>query len=85
MFERRKNEAGLFPNTAHPDKSDFNGQLDVECAHCGRVTCFWLNGWRKVTKTGGKYLSLSLRPKKVGEHGRTAPAAHVANHMDDDL
>ena len=72
-FERKVGECGLFPNTVHPDKSDYNGQLDVECAYCGRQTSFWINGWRKVTKTGGKYLSLALRPKKVGEHGRTAP------------
>ena len=40
-----------------------------------------MSGWRKVTKAGGKYLSLALRPKRIGEHGRTgaAPAA------DDDL
>lgn len=84
MFERRKNEAGVFPNTTHPDKSDYNGQIDVECAHCGKQTSFWINGWRKVTKTGGKYLSLSLRPKKVGEHGRTASAPQAAI-ADDDL
>jgi hypothetical protein len=63
MFERKVNQAGLFPNTLHPDKSDFNKQLDVECGHCGKVTNFWLNGWNKITKTGGKYISLSLRPK----------------------
>jgi hypothetical protein len=68
-YERRKNEAGLFPNTEHTDKSDFNGQIDVECAHCNRVTNFWMSGWRKVTKTGNKFLSLALRPKRLGEHG----------------
>jgi hypothetical protein len=74
-YDRKKNEAGLFANTLHPDKSDFNGQIDVECAHCGKQTGFWMNGWRKVTKTGGKYLSLSLRPKRIGEHGQTGAAA----------
>ena len=88
-FERKVNEAGVFPNTTNPDKSDFNGQIEVECAHCGKQTSFWINGWRKVTRTGGKYLSLSLRPKKVEEHGRTgtAPAANArqAAITDDDL
>jgi hypothetical protein len=79
-YERKKNEAGLFPNTAHPDKSDLNGQILVECS-CGRVTDYWLNAWRKVTKTGGKYLSLSLRPKRIGEHGQTG-AASAANGDD---
>jgi redox-regulated HSP33 family molecular chaperone len=35
-YERRINETGLFPNTAHPDKSDYNGQIEVECAFCGK-------------------------------------------------
>jgi hypothetical protein len=79
-FERKVNECGLFANTLHPDKSDFNAQIDVECGHCGKVTGFWINGWKKVTKTGGKYISLSLRPKTM--HSRPAGAA-PANDGDD--
>jgi hypothetical protein len=82
-YERKMNQCGLFPNTAAPDKSDFNAQIDVECAHCGKVTAFWLNGWRKVTKTGGKYLSLALRPKKLGESGRTGTRPAAADLLDD--
>jgi hypothetical protein len=82
-FERKVNECGLFPNTVHPDKSDFNAQIDIECAHCGRQTSFWMNGWRKVTKTGGKYLSLALRPKKLGESGRTGTRPAAADLLDD--
>ncbi len=80
-FERKVNQCGLFPNTARPELSDMNGQITIQCAHCDQVTDFWMSGWRKVTKAGGKYLSLALRPKRIGEHGRTgaAPAA------DDDL
>jgi hypothetical protein len=76
-FEPKVNQAGLFPNTVDPDKSDFNGQIQVECANCGRVTAFWINGWRKVTKTGGKYLSLALRLKgTAGANGQSRqPAA----------
>ena len=89
LSRERLASAGLFPNTAHPDKSDFNGQIEVECAFCGKQTSFWINGWRKVTRAGGKYLSLSLRPKRVGEHGRAAPApaanARQVAVADDDL
>jgi hypothetical protein len=74
-YERRVNQCGIFPNTAQPEKSDFNGQLALQCAHCSRVTDYWLSGWRKVTKAGGKYLSLSLRPKRIGEHGQTGTAS----------
>lgn len=64
-FERKVNECGLFPNTVHPDKSDFNAQIDVQCEHCGKTTGYWLNGWRKITRTGGKYISLALRAKSA--------------------
>ena len=74
-YERKVNNAGLFPNTVHPDKSDFNGQIDIACAYCGKQTGFWMNGWRKVTKTGGKYLSIALRPKRLNEHGETGASA----------
>lgn len=76
-FERKTNECGLFPNTVHPDKSDVNGQIDVKCANCGQVTAFWINGWCKVTKTGGKYLSLALRLKGAPAGNGRQPAADL--------
>jgi hypothetical protein len=79
-YARKVNEAGLFANTLHPDKSDFNAQIDVQCGHCEAITSFWINGWKKVTKTGGKYISLSLRPKAM--HSRSAAGA-TANDGDD--
>jgi hypothetical protein len=45
-FEQKVNTAGLFTNTKAPDKSDYNAQIDVQCGHCGKVTAFWLNGWK---------------------------------------
>lgn len=84
-FERKKNQCGLFPNTVSPDKSDFNGQIDVECAHCSRTTAFWMNGFRKATKAGSKYLKLILRPKRIGEHGRTGATPPVDDSDMDDI
>jgi hypothetical protein len=81
MFERKVNNAGLFPNTRN-DKSDLDGSIEVECAYCGKQTSFWVAGWNRATRAGAKYISLSLRPKKVGEHGTGQPRAAVA---DDDL
>ncbi|HTJ10367.1 MAG TPA: hypothetical protein VL393_11845, partial [Candidatus Binataceae bacterium] len=72
-YERRKNEAGLFVNTRN-DKSDYDAQIEIECAHCNQLTSFWIAGWNRATRAGAKYISLSLRPKKVGEHGRTGAA-----------
>jgi hypothetical protein len=45
------------------DRSDLNGRIDVECLHCGRRSGFWVNGWRKVSQNGVKYLSLALKPR----------------------
>jgi hypothetical protein len=72
MYERKVNQAGLFPNTLRPEKSDFNAQLDVECGQCGKVTNFWVNGWRKITQSGGKYIALSLRSKAAASNSHSA-------------
>jgi hypothetical protein len=77
-FVPKVNEAGVFENRARPDLSDMNGQIQIECS-CGRVTDYWLSAWRKVTKDGARYMSISLKPKKMGEHGvkGVAPGAPV--------
>jgi hypothetical protein len=65
-FEARQNECGLFVNTLHPEKSDFNGQIDVACSHCGSASAFWVSGWKKVTSAGNKFLKIKLRAKTPG-------------------
>ena len=65
-FEAKQNECGLFVNTLHPEKSDFNGQIDVLCSHCGNASGMWVSGWRKVTSSGSKYLKIKLRAKTPG-------------------
>lgn len=65
-WENRQNECGLFVNTLHPEKSDFNGQIDVVCSHCGNAGGFCVSGWRKVTSSGSKYLKIKLRAKTPG-------------------
>jgi hypothetical protein len=77
------NEAGLFTNTTRPDLSDLNGVISVACAHCGKETTFWMSAWRKVSKAGAKYLSLKLRPKRIGEHGATGTTPAAAGDGDD--
>ena len=65
-FEARQNECGLFVNTLHPEKSDFNGRIDVLCPSCSNVGEFWVSGWRKVTSAGNKYLKIKLRVRTPG-------------------
>ena len=54
------NGGAIFPNDrkdkeTHPD---FRGSIDIE----GKQ--FWIKGWKKVAKSGVKYLSLSVNPKE---------------------
>jgi hypothetical protein len=63
-FERKPNQCGLFVNTKSPDKSDYNAQIDVQCPNCNVLTSYWVNGWRKVSNSGMKFISLALRAKQ---------------------
>jgi hypothetical protein len=80
-YERKINNAGLFVNSQHSDKSDLNGQIDIACP-CGKTTAYWMNAWRRVTQAGSKYLSLSLKPKDA-LRGNGQPRQVVV--ADDDL
>jgi hypothetical protein len=65
-WESRQNECGLFRNTLHPEKSDFNGRIDVLCPSCSNVGGYWVSGWTKLTSAGGKYLKIKLRVRTPG-------------------
>lgn len=80
-FVPKVNQCGLFQNTQKPEKSDFNGQIEVECPKCHATSAFWINGWRKATQAGNKYLSIALKPKGVA--GERAQAQSGA--ADDDV
>ena len=54
------NGGALFPNDrkekdTHPD---FRGNVNVE----GKE--YWIRGWKKVSKSGMKFLSVALNPKE---------------------
>jgi len=54
------NSGALFQNDrkAKETHADYNGSINVD----GKE--FWLNGWKKTSKKGKSYLSLSIQPKK---------------------
>jgi hypothetical protein len=62
-FEAKVNTCGLFTNDRTPDKSDFSGQIQIECPKCHTTSAWWLNGWKKVSKNGLAFISLALKPK----------------------
>jgi hypothetical protein len=49
------NRGALFKN--EPNHSDYQGELNV----AGMT--YWINGWIKESKSGSKYMSLSVKPK----------------------
>lgn len=55
------NRGALFKNDRrHKDTDpDYRGNINVD----GRD--FWINAWIKEAKAGGKYISLSVRPKET--------------------
>jgi hypothetical protein len=65
-FVPKVNQCGIFVNTKSPDRSDFGGRFEIECPHCKKTHDHWVDGWRKVTASGTKYLKIRLRPKTPG-------------------
>jgi hypothetical protein len=64
-FQPKQNEAGLFANTRN-DKSDFTGRIELECPHCNQSQGYWVDGWKRQTQQGSKYLKIRLRPRQPG-------------------
>jgi uncharacterized protein (DUF736 family) len=55
------NGGALFPNDkkekeTHPD---FRGSINVE------GTEYWIKGWKKIAKSGMKFLSIAVNPKEA--------------------
>ena len=52
-----------------PEDRDYAGAINIE----GRE--YWLSGWISEMKKGGKYLSLSIKPKDEQSSETTKPKA----------
>ena len=64
MAEYETNNRGaLFKNEdkQEPTHADYNGSIVVDGVE------FWLNAWIKEAKSGGKFMSLSVKPKAKPE------------------
>ena len=55
------NRGALFKNTEkeNPKHADYKGNINVNGQE------FWLDAWVNVGKSGVKYMSLSIKPKKA--------------------
>ena len=65
------NRGSLFKNDKkledrHPD---MNGSINIE------GTEYWISGWKKVSKAGSGFISLSVRPKQEQTSKPSKPVA----------
>jgi len=66
-----RNRGALFRNDAKDPNDDrdrdYSGTLDVD------GTEYWVSGWVRTSKSGRKYLSLSIKPKQDKPTASTKP------------
>lgn len=77
------NRGALFVNDKKESENhpDWNGKIDVE------GTEYWVSAWKKKSKSGDPYMSLSIKPKEQRQARRPAPTrqAPPADDFDDQV
>lgn len=58
-YEQKDNSGALFTNDkkANDSHPDYKGKIMVA------GISYWISGWKKVSKTGTKFMSLAVKPK----------------------
>ena len=74
-FEQRELSGSMFKNDKKslPNHPDYRGDCKVD----GKL--YWMSGWVKETKSGAKFLSISLTPKE------DAPKPSMPTGFDDEM
>ena len=77
MEKTYRNSGALFRHLKKTAEKqpDFRGDIDVNGIR------YQLSGWKKLTKNGDAFLSLSIQPKDAD----AARSKSSANHLDDPL
>jgi len=78
-YEQRDMSGSLFPNQKKQQENhaDYNGTVMVD----GKE--YWLNGWRKETSNGTKWMSLALKLKEPRSGQSNDAPSNV--DMDDEI
>ena len=73
-----KNSGALFKNDKKQSEShpDYKGTINVD----GRE--YWLSSWLKFSKSGNKFMSLSVQPKETQQVQQRQPAQRPAPSHD---
>lgn len=74
-YELKDGQGSLFRNNRKEQEShpDHTGSIKIAGVE------YWLNAWVKETKTGGKYFSLSVKPKRPRAAAAPEPATAAAS------
>jgi uncharacterized protein (DUF736 family) len=74
------NRGSLFKNDkkSQDTHADYNGSVNVEGVE------YWLNAWIKESKSGSKFMSLSLKPKDAQQAPKQAAPKKV-EELESDL
>jgi len=75
-FQHKPNRGSIFHNKSTDEKKPpFSGDGLIECPRCRETFQVWLSAWANQTPGGGKYLSLSIRPKDQKPESRQSSPA----------
>jgi uncharacterized protein (DUF736 family) len=75
------NRGSLFKNEKKEEEKhpDMTGTLNVNGVE------FWISGWKKVSKAGSGFISLSIRPKQEQTRQISQPTRKAKPQFDDPL
>lgn len=73
------NRGSLFKNDKKTDEKhpDMSGSINID------GTEYWISGWKKQSKQGANFLSLSVRPKEVVRQSSQPTNKSKAQDFDD--
>ena len=79
-----KNRGALFRNDKEGGSEswpDFNGSLNVNGVD------YWISGWKKISKKGAAFMSLSVVPKQKprSDPARQEPQGQAGQPFDDEI
>jgi uncharacterized protein (DUF736 family) len=75
------NRGSLFKNDKKEEEKhpDMNGSINID------GTEYWISGWKKVSKAGSGFISLSVRPKQEQTRQSSQPTKKAKPDPFDDL
>ena len=78
-FQLKDGQGSLFKND-RDQKKDYNGSCRIDGVE------YWISGWIKRPKSGGKpYISLAIEPKQQRSYRAPEPGRDYQTPLDDEI